>query len=162
MTARDYGAELTAREKLILALIADGLEGDQVAARIGPSPRNKHLGEFSRRAIYSHMKNISIKLGADNSAHAVALAHLRDDLHPIQDIGAAPELTTDQRRLLEMVCAGMSNPEIAKVWGISPGKISERHVVLCWQLGAKNRPNAVHRAISYDLVTVGRYGLTCR
>jgi PAS domain S-box-containing protein len=55
---------LTAREHEVIALVAAGLQGGEIAARLGVSPET----------IKSHVQNGMTKLGAHTRAHAVAIA----------------------------------------------------------------------------------------
>ncbi len=61
---RREGVVLTRRERQILALLADGLTTPEMAA-------NLCITEFT---VKSHVKNLSLKLGARNRHHTVALA----------------------------------------------------------------------------------------
>jgi PAS domain S-box-containing protein len=57
-------APLTGREHEVIALVAAGLQGGEIAARLGVSPET----------IKSHVQNAMTKLGAHTRAHAVAIA----------------------------------------------------------------------------------------
>jgi PAS domain S-box-containing protein len=57
-------APLTVREHEVIALVAAGLQGGEIAARLGVSPET----------IKSHVQNAMTKLGAHTRAHAVAIA----------------------------------------------------------------------------------------
>jgi DNA-binding CsgD family transcriptional regulator len=57
-------APLTAREHEVVALVAAGLQGGDIATRLGVSPET----------IKSHVQNAMAKLGAHTRAHAVAIA----------------------------------------------------------------------------------------
>ena len=61
---REGGSQLTARERDVLRLIADGLPGKQIARALG----------ISERTVKFHTASILRKLDADNRAQAVALA----------------------------------------------------------------------------------------
>jgi DNA-binding NarL/FixJ family response regulator len=56
---------LTPRQYTVLALIADGLTDDEIAAQLYIAPCTAH----------THAENIRLALGARNRAHAVNLAH---------------------------------------------------------------------------------------
>jgi DNA-binding NarL/FixJ family response regulator len=56
--------QLTAREREVLRLVADGLPGKQIARELG----------ISERTVKFHTASVLRKLGADNRAQAVALA----------------------------------------------------------------------------------------
>jgi PAS domain S-box-containing protein len=60
----DEQVPLTAREHEVIALVATGLHGGEIAARLGVSPET----------IKSHVQNAMSKLGAHTRAHAVAIA----------------------------------------------------------------------------------------
>ena len=57
-------APLTAREHEVITLVAAGLQGGEIAARLDVSPET----------IKSHVQNAMTKLGAHTRAHAVAIA----------------------------------------------------------------------------------------
>jgi DNA-binding NarL/FixJ family response regulator len=59
--------QLTARERDVLRLVADGLPGKQIARALG----------ISERTVKFHTTSLLRKLGADNRAQAVALAAQR-------------------------------------------------------------------------------------
>jgi two-component system, NarL family, response regulator LiaR len=65
------GLDLTERERQVLALLIDGLNNTQIAARLTVSPST----------IKSHVSNILIKLGAASRTEAVTLA-LRNRILP--------------------------------------------------------------------------------
>jgi DNA-binding CsgD family transcriptional regulator len=54
---------LTKRENEILDMVAQGMTNKQIGTQLG----------ISWRTIKNHMKKIRVKLGAKNSAHAVAI-----------------------------------------------------------------------------------------
>jgi DNA-binding CsgD family transcriptional regulator len=56
------GVALTPREREVIALSADGLTSQQIAARLGMSPRTAN----------QHIDNVAEKLGTRNRAHTVA------------------------------------------------------------------------------------------
>ena len=60
---------LSAREREIIELLADGLTGEEVAARLF----------LSSETVKTHIRNATTKLGARNRVHAIAIA-LRDGL----------------------------------------------------------------------------------
>jgi DNA-binding NarL/FixJ family response regulator len=64
---RSAARHLTPREREILHLIADGQSGKQIARTLG----------ISERTVKFHTSSLMRKLGADNRAQAVALAHQR-------------------------------------------------------------------------------------
>jgi DNA-binding CsgD family transcriptional regulator len=53
---------LTVRERQVLQLVADGLTSQEIA----------HLLEISRHTVESHRRHVYAKLGAPNTANAVA------------------------------------------------------------------------------------------
>jgi DNA-binding CsgD family transcriptional regulator len=60
----DPTALLTVREREVLALLADGLGAEEIALRLTLSPLT----------VRTHIRNLRDKLGARNTAHAVAIA----------------------------------------------------------------------------------------
>lgn len=60
-----YGEPLSPRELEVLELVACGLQAKEVAQRL-------HLAYYT---VHNHLLNGRIKLGARNSAHAVALLY---------------------------------------------------------------------------------------
>ena len=67
LTGKDRDEMLTAREREILQLLADGMSNSDVAARLF----------ISQETVKSHVRHILAKLEADTRTHAVAIA-LRD------------------------------------------------------------------------------------
>lgn len=61
---------LTPRERTVLARLAEGLTGEQIAAELGLSPET----------IRTHVRNAMEKLGARTRAHAVVLALQRGEI----------------------------------------------------------------------------------
>ena len=57
-------APLTAREHEVITLVSAGLQGGEIATRLGVSPET----------VKSHVQNAMTKLGAHTRAHAVAIA----------------------------------------------------------------------------------------
>ncbi|HEY3962885.1 MAG TPA: response regulator transcription factor [Gaiellaceae bacterium] len=64
LTGKDTGDLLTAREREILQLLADGLSNADVAGRLF----------ISQETVKSHVRHILTKLEADTRTHAVAIA----------------------------------------------------------------------------------------
>ena len=67
LTGKEQNEMLTAREREILQLLADGMSNADVAARLF----------ISQETVKSHVRHILAKLEADTRTHAVAIA-LRD------------------------------------------------------------------------------------
>ena len=67
LTGKDREEMLTAREREILQLLADGMSNADVAQRLF----------ISQETVKSHVRHILAKLEADTRTHAVAIA-LRD------------------------------------------------------------------------------------
>jgi DNA-binding CsgD family transcriptional regulator len=55
---------LTGREREVLILLADGLQLDEIAARLG----------IGSETVRTHVRKASERLGATNRTHAVAIA----------------------------------------------------------------------------------------
>jgi DNA-binding NarL/FixJ family response regulator len=64
LAARDQGEMLTAREREILQLLADGMSNADVATKLF----------ISQETVKSHVRHILTKLEADTRTHAVAIA----------------------------------------------------------------------------------------
>lgn len=62
---------LTPREREVIALSAEGMTSQQIAERLGMSPRT----------VNQHVDNVAVKLGTKNRAHTVAEAIRNDLLH---------------------------------------------------------------------------------
>jgi DNA-binding NarL/FixJ family response regulator len=69
LTGRDRDDMLTAREREILQLLADGMSNNDVAAKLF----------ISQETVKSHVRHILAKLEADTRTHAVAIA-LRESI----------------------------------------------------------------------------------
>lgn len=63
------GSTVTARERQVLALVADGLGNEEIGRRLF----------VTKNTVRAHVSSALRKLGAHNRAHAVALA-IRGDL----------------------------------------------------------------------------------
>jgi PAS domain S-box-containing protein len=68
---------LTAREHEVIVLVAAGLQGGEIAARLGVAPET----------IKSHVQNAMTKLGAHTRAHAVAIALSTGQIDLFEDLG---------------------------------------------------------------------------
>lgn len=55
---------LTFRQHQVLVMVANGLRNDEIATELG----------LKLETVKSHMKNLISELGANNRAHAVAIA----------------------------------------------------------------------------------------
>jgi DNA-binding CsgD family transcriptional regulator len=78
------GEPLTAREKDILGLVAQGRSNDAIAEALG----------ISRHTVHEHVRAVLAKLGAANRTHAVAIAYQRRLLTVSGDAGM-PQGTAD-------------------------------------------------------------------
>ena len=63
-----------------------------------------------------------------------------------------PSLTDRQRKVLESVTRGLSNPEIAKQFGISIDAVKQHLNAVFLKLGAANRSEAVAIALRRQLL----------
>jgi len=63
-TGKPDGLRLTDREREVLELLADGLQLDEIANRLG----------IGSETVRTHLHNATGKLGAANRTHAVAIA----------------------------------------------------------------------------------------
>ena len=61
-------------------------------------------------------------------------------------------LTDREREVLELICKGYSNAEIAKFLGVSSRTVDGFRAKLFDKTGAKNAPNLVMYAIKHGLV----------
>jgi len=61
-------------------------------------------------------------------------------------------LTERELEVLELICKGMSNPEISKTLGLSQRTIDGHRAKLFEKTGAKNAPNLVMFAIRNGLI----------
>lgn len=71
------GTPLTARETEVLRLVAHGLTGGEIAAKLVLSPAT----------VRTHMRRVLARLGATNAANAVALGYERGFLRSIESGG---------------------------------------------------------------------------
>lgn len=71
MSAATHPTVLTAREREVLGLAAEGLTAQEIADRLGMSPRT----------VTQHVDNAAGKLGTRNRTHTVAEAIRRDLVH---------------------------------------------------------------------------------
>jgi DNA-binding NarL/FixJ family response regulator len=80
-------AELTAREREVLSLLADGMSTKQIATELVITPRT----------IGTHVQNILGKLGVHSRAQAVACAH-RGGLADVSAHALPPTASPSKRR----------------------------------------------------------------
>jgi DNA-binding CsgD family transcriptional regulator len=88
---RRRDASLTAREREILGLLATGLSGAAIAAKLVLSPET----------VRTHVRNAMAKLGASTRSQAVALALQRNEIAdpgPDDDEGPRPTSQSDKQR----------------------------------------------------------------
>ncbi len=64
------------------------------------------------------------------------------------------DLTEREQEVLELICKGMSNAEIAKYLGVSPRTVDGHRASLLEKTGAKNSPHLVMFAIKNGLIKV--------
>ena len=103
LRGKEAGDMLTAREREILQLLADGMSNADVAAKLF----------ISQETVKSHVRHILTKLEADTRTHAVAIA-LRDVDHRLRTsraersraaAGRAPQEERERVRLFEQLIA---------------------------------------------------------
>lgn len=106
---------LSPRQAEILALVAEGLTGRQIATRCG----------CKLSTVHQHIIEIYNRLGAVNRAHAVAIAYQRRILHADHDDYSAPEFATcahcgdafTPADLEDGLCAGCTDDPNAEMAG---------------------------------------------
>lgn len=119
-------------ERAVLLRLARGHTYDQIAAR-------EHL---TRSHVIEHVTNLHAVFEVATSAYTVALAH-RAGLLPLERY-ARPVLNARAGRILELIGAGLLNREIAPVIDTDVKTTSNAVTRLYRDLGASNRPHAVH------------------
>jgi DNA-binding NarL/FixJ family response regulator len=72
-------APLTTREHEVITLVSAGLQGGEIATRLGVSPET----------VKSHVQNAMTKLGAHTRAHAVAIALSTGQIDLYEEPGSA-------------------------------------------------------------------------
>jgi DNA-binding NarL/FixJ family response regulator len=73
-------------------------------------------------------------------------------IHKPKSIISTIELTEREQEVLELICKGQSNSEIAKFLGVSPRTIDGHRAHLLEKSGAKNAPQLVLYAIKNGLI----------
>ncbi|MBE6383009.1 MAG: response regulator [Lentisphaerae bacterium] len=78
----------------------------------------------------------------------------------LESYDSSGELSTREREILEFMSKGLSNPDIAKILGISAGTIKKHAQHLYDKMGVSDRAEAVARAFARGLLKVAFAGAT--
>lgn len=100
----DRRAPLTAREREILGLLAEGLSGARIAAHLVLSPET----------VRTHVRNAMAKLGASTRSQAVAIA-LRSHEIDDQPVAKAAAPVTERRRRGEIELTEQARPVLTEM-----------------------------------------------
>ena len=139
-TATSRRADLTPRERDILAMYAIGLTARQVAARLSISPRT----------VEGYIQRIRAKFGAASRAQLVRAAVDSHLIDTYSEVGASvaesaatvprgPSLTERERRVIALVRQGLSNRNIAHALAVSPHTVNYYLRVIFQKLGVNSR-----------------------
>jgi len=137
---------LTAREVQVLSLIADGMTNEEVAKQLG----------IARHTVKSHMAHILDALGAQNSAHAVAIAHCRGQIEPRRRVPWNADVSYREVQVLEGVAVGMTDLQIGRKLWVSQHTIKSHLRRIYGKLGVCSRAQAVDTAFRSGLLVVRR------
>lgn len=125
---------LSPMQRELLRHLADGLTGAQSARRFG----------IPRYGVSNRLVTLYAALGAGSAARAVARAHEFGLLaRTPQEL---PPLDTGRRDLLRAIARGDTDTEIASRLRVHVSRVRHRLADLYREIGAKNRPSAVHLA----------------
>jgi DNA-binding CsgD family transcriptional regulator len=97
------GGQLTARERQILGLLAEGMSGAQIATQLFLSPET----------VRTHIRNAMARLGASTRSQAVALALEREEIAPTP--AAQAEARSAGRRVRATMRAVDFGPPLAEM-----------------------------------------------
>ncbi len=80
---------------------------------------------------------------------------ISEEIEELMNAGEqAPELTSRQAEILQLVSKGLSNPDIARIIGVSTITVKKHMESLLARLGAANRSEAISIAIRLGLLKV--------
>jgi DNA-binding NarL/FixJ family response regulator len=111
--------EVTAREREVLTLVSAGVASREIAERLG----------ISRATVESHVRSAMSKVGARSRLHAVLLLAITEPSW------VALELDPEQRRLLELLAAGVTREHAAKSLYLSRRSVDRRLATLRRRVG---------------------------
>jgi len=86
----------------------------------------------------------------DPSVQALMVQAIRADLD--RPVARAISLTPRERRVLELVALGMTNPQIATALRVSTSTVKQCVSQVLQKLGVANRAGAVNKAVSEGLL----------
>jgi DNA-binding NarL/FixJ family response regulator len=111
--------EVTAREREVLTLVSAGVASREIAERLG----------ISRATVESHVRSAMSKIGARSRLHAVLLLAITEPS------GVALDLDPEQRRLLELLAAGLTREHAAQSLYLSRRSVDRRLAALRRRVG---------------------------
>jgi DNA-binding CsgD family transcriptional regulator len=112
--------EITVREREVLALVSAGVASREIAERLG----------ISRATVESHVRSAMSKVGARSRLHAVLLLAVTEPGAVFRD------LEPEQRRLLELLAAGVTREDAARSLFLSRRSVDRRLAALRRRVGA--------------------------
>jgi DNA-binding CsgD family transcriptional regulator len=135
---------VTSRESEVLACLAEGLSSADTAARLGISPVTvrRHVSRASRRLGVSGRAGLRDVL-VEERRHG-----RRPRRAPAQQADPGGDaLTAREREILRLVAEGHPTDAIAAALVISPSTVRNHVARILVKLGARNRTQAVARAV---------------
>jgi DNA-binding CsgD family transcriptional regulator len=127
---------LTPREREILVLLSQRLDGDEIGQRLGISPKTAdNIALMVTRKLGAHSRREAIELFEQMAAGRV--------------IRPAPQLTEREKAILPLLAEGLTNTQIAERLAISLSATIGSSLGLSQKLGAQDRKDAVRRAREY-------------
>ncbi|MDT3395304.1 helix-turn-helix transcriptional regulator [Streptomyces sp. B1866] len=147
MTARDAtptaAVPLSARQREVLALVAQGSTPTEAAAALG----------LSDNTVYSYLRLSAEKLGAPERPGLVHAAYTSGQLPPPPgDEQMRPEIPARQRALLDLLADGLKVRQAAARLGTSSRRARREISALCAVLGARTAAHAVTRGWQLGLL----------
>jgi DNA-binding NarL/FixJ family response regulator len=124
--------EITAREREVLTLVAAGVASREIGTRLG----------ISRATVESHVRSAMSKVGARSRVHAALL------LAGPAASEVAVELEPEQRRLLELLAAGLTREHAAQALYLSRRSVDRRLAALRRRAGVASTAELLLAALS--------------
>jgi DNA-binding NarL/FixJ family response regulator len=136
----DHYRNLTARETILLELVADGLTNRQIARRL----------QISEKTVKNHLSAIFPKIGATARTQAAVYAI---SYTPVEQEAAPPakddDLTPREWSVLDLVADGLTNREIADRLQISEKTVKNHLSAIFPKIGVTARTQAAVYAVGH-------------
>jgi DNA-binding CsgD family transcriptional regulator len=128
---------LTAAQRAVLELVAEGLTTKEIAARLAMSPAT----------VETHVRGAMERLEARTRLQAAAFARLAVESRTLEGNAVALRLQPDEHRLLRLIAAGATMREAAVSLHISRRTCARRLAAAKAKLGTQSTAEAVLEAV---------------